>query len=65
MLLEAFFLDCYYRQSWKDERLAFNATAGISELSLDWKILNLIWKPDTIFVNGKKSKLHKITVPNR
>ncbi len=24
-----------------------------------------IWKPDTFFVNGRKSKLHKITVPNR
>ena len=24
-----------------------------------------IWTPDTFFLNGKKSKMHKITVPNR
>ena len=24
-----------------------------------------VWKPDTYFLNGKKSYLHKITVPNK
>lgn len=61
---QSFFLDCYFRQTWKDDRLAFN-NSGISELSLDWKILKMIWKPDTFFINGKKSKMHKMTVPNR
>ena len=32
---------------------------------MNWQFLNKIWKPDTFFVNGKKSKMHKITVPNR
>ena len=47
-----------------DERLKFNAT-GISELALNWAFLAKIWVPDTYFVNGMKSYLHKITVPNR
>ena len=36
--------------------------AGVTELPLNWKLLPKLWKPDTFFVNGKKSKLHKITV---
>jgi gamma-aminobutyric acid receptor subunit alpha len=32
---------------------------------MNWQFLNKIWKPDTFFVNGKKSKIHKITVPNK
>ena len=53
-----------FRQSWMDERLKYNAT-GITELALNWAFLAKIWVPDTYFVNGKKSYLHKITVPNR
>ncbi len=46
MVLQSFFLDCYFRQSWKDERLSFNATGlSVKELSLDWKILQDVWKP--------------------
>ena len=61
---QIFSLDCYFRQTWKDERLKFN-TSDLTELALDWKMLYKIWKPDTFFLNGQKSYLHKITVPNR
>ena len=60
-----YYVDCYFRQSWYDQRLVFNKTGGISELPMNWQFLNKIWKPDTFFVNGKKSKMHKITVPNK
>eukprot|EP00095_Tigriopus_kingsejongensis_P006095 snap_masked-scaffold691_size110934-processed-gene-0.1 protein:Tk06095 transcript:snap_masked-scaffold691_size110934-processed-gene-0.1-mRNA-1 annotation:"gamma-aminobutyric acid receptor alpha-like" len=59
-----FSLDCYFRQSWVDKRLQYNAT-GVSELALNWQFLAMIWVPDTFVVNGRKSYLHKITVPNR
>ena len=59
-----FFIDCYFRQSWKDNRLVFNNTE-VDFLPMNWQFLNTIWKPDTFFVNGKKSKMHKITVPNK
>ena len=52
------------RQSWMDNRLKFNAT-GVDALALNWAFLSKIWVPDTYFINGKKSYLHKITVPNR
>lgn len=60
----AYSLDCYFRQSWVDDRLQYNAT-GVTELALNWAFLAKIWVPDTYVVNGKKSYLHKITVPNR
>ena len=44
--------------------LSYN-TSGLKELALNWPFLAKIWVPDTFFVNGKKSFLHKITVPNR
>ena len=39
--------------------------SGVTELALNWAFLAKIWVPDTFIVNGKKSFLHKITVPNR
>ncbi len=59
-----YFIDCYFRQSWVDNRLKFNSSGGVSELPMNWQFLNKIWKPDTFFLNGKKSKMHKITVRN-
>jgi len=61
---EVFSLDCYFRQSWFDPRLKFN-TSGINQLALNWKFLTKIWKPDTVFLNGQRCSLHKMTVPNR
>ena len=60
-----FYIDCYFRQSWFDNRLIFNTSKGVTELPMNWQFLNKIWKPDTFFINGKKSKMHKITVPNK
>ncbi|XP_040583595.1 gamma-aminobutyric acid receptor subunit alpha-6 [Lepeophtheirus salmonis] len=60
----AFSMDCYFRQSWVDERLKYN-TSGVEGLALNWAFLAKIWVPDTFIINGKKSFLHKITVPNR
>ena len=37
----------------------------IQELPMNWKFLSKIWRPDTYFLNGKDSYLHKVVVPNR
>ena len=58
---QSFYLDCYFRQSWVDPRLSFNVT-GVQQLPMNWQFLTKVWKPDTFFLNGYKSKLHKITV---
>ncbi len=38
---------------------------GVTQLVLNWAFLKKIWVPDTFLINGKKSYLHKITVPNQ
>ncbi|XP_065078332.1 gamma-aminobutyric acid receptor alpha-like [Ochlerotatus camptorhynchus] len=56
-------MDCYFRQSWVDRRLAF--TGEYETLALSISMLGRIWKPDTYFYNGKQSYLHTITTPNK
>ena len=61
-------MDCYFRQAWKDSRLAYdpNAFQGRPKnLALSVNMLDKIWKPDTYFYNGKKAYLHMITNPNK
>ncbi|XP_059487384.1 gamma-aminobutyric acid receptor alpha-like [Neocloeon triangulifer] len=56
-------MDCYFRQYWRDPRLSFQGP--IQSLSLNIKMLERIWRPDTYFYNGKNSYVHTITVPNK
>ncbi|RWS29987.1 GABA-gated ion channel-like protein [Leptotrombidium deliense] len=64
-------MDCYFRQTWKDTRLAYtrrlvnNSFEAPPTLALSMTMLDKIWKPDTYFYNGKKAYLHTITVPNK
>lgn len=56
-------MDCYFRQSWLDKRLAFKGAQDTLALSIS--MLARIWKPDTYFSNGKQSYFHTITTPNK
>ncbi|XP_023322271.1 gamma-aminobutyric acid receptor alpha-like [Eurytemora carolleeae] len=64
-------MDCYFRQYWTDTRLSFKGLQSnsnnleINQLSLNVKMLEKIWKPDTYFLNGLNSYLHTITRPNK
>ena len=64
-------MDCYFRQYWRDDRLGFSGlkkdthSLQINSLSLNVKMLEKIWKPDTYFHNGLSSYLHTITRPNK
>ncbi|XP_067012120.2 gamma-aminobutyric acid receptor subunit alpha-6 [Anabrus simplex] len=62
---EFYVMDCYFRQTWTDKRLTFHFPGQSEPLSLPWLLLDRVWKPDTYFMNGKKSHLHRITVPNK
>ena len=58
---QTFTMDCYFRQYWNDFRLKFK-DRGLIELPMNWQFLTKIWRPDTVFINGKNSYLHKMTV---
>uniref|UniRef100_A0A8D0KSX3 Gamma-aminobutyric acid receptor subunit pi n=1 Tax=Strix occidentalis caurina TaxID=311401 RepID=A0A8D0KSX3_STROC len=52
----------FLRQRWTDERLCFD---GNKSLSLDGRLVEMLWVPDTFIVDSKKSFLHDVTVDNR
>ncbi|CAF1111393.1 unnamed protein product, partial [Adineta steineri] len=56
-------INCYFRQGWRDERLQFAEEVGV--LSLSTKMLERLWRPDTIFYNSQYSYLHTIPTSNR
>ena len=71
-VLQNYSMDCYFRQYWRDERLSFTGLRKnnahqlqTDQLSLNVKMLEKIWKPDTYFHNGLSSYLHTITRPNK
>ncbi|CAH2276693.1 gamma-aminobutyric acid receptor subunit pi [Pelobates cultripes] len=49
-------------QRWTDERLKFE---GNKSITLDARLVQLLWVPDTYIVDSKKSFLHDVTVQNR
>ncbi|CAH1256232.1 GABRB3 [Branchiostoma lanceolatum] len=53
----------FLRQYWQDQRLAFSGTN--KSLSLDGRLADNLWVPDTFIPNAKESFLHKVTVDNR
>ena len=56
-------MDCYLRQEWHDDRLKYEGP--LEELTLNIKMLQALWKPDTYFHNGLGSHVHTITRPNK
>nr|XP_016851687.1 PREDICTED: gamma-aminobutyric acid receptor subunit beta-1 isoform X2 [Anolis carolinensis] len=56
-------LTMYFQQSWRDKRLSYS---GIPlNLTLDNRVADNLWVPDTYFLNDKKSFVHGVTVKNR
>ncbi|NXA39760.1 GBRP protein, partial [Eudromia elegans] len=50
------------RQRWTDPRLVFH---GNQSFTLDARLVELLWVPDTYVVESKRSFLHEVTVGNR
>jgi hypothetical protein len=58
-------VDVFFRQSWKDERLAFRSTDYDKPIVLGHSHYNELWVPDTFFVNEKVAATHDVTTPNK
>lgn len=62
-VLQDYTLTMYFQQYWRDKRLAY---LGIPlNLTLDNRVADQLWVPDTYFLNDKKSFVHGVTVKNR
>uniref|UniRef100_A0A4W5KK92 Neurotransmitter-gated ion-channel ligand-binding domain-containing protein n=1 Tax=Hucho hucho TaxID=62062 RepID=A0A4W5KK92_9TELE len=52
----------FLRQRWRDSRLLF---PGNESVSVDGRLVSLLWIPDTFIPDSKRSFLHDVTVENR
>nr|XP_046262076.1 gamma-aminobutyric acid receptor subunit pi [Scatophagus argus] len=52
----------FLRQRWRDSRLVF---PGSESISMDGRLVSLLWIPDTFIPDSKRSFLHDVTVENR
>jgi hypothetical protein len=55
----------YFRQFWQDPRLSFPMRPGLEKLVVGAEYIQLIWVPDTFFVNEKTAYFHKATTENQ
>uniref|UniRef100_A0A665U7A2 Gamma-aminobutyric acid type A receptor beta3 subunit n=1 Tax=Echeneis naucrates TaxID=173247 RepID=A0A665U7A2_ECHNA len=63
LCIDDYTLTMYFQQYWRDKRLAY---VGIPlNLTLDNRVADQLWVPDTYFLNDKKSFVHGVTVKNR
>ena len=60
-----FTFDMYFRQFWKDPRLAFDKRPNLDKLVVGAEYIKLIWVPDTFFVNEKVALFHQATTENK
>uniref|UniRef100_A0AAN0LW25 Gamma-aminobutyric acid receptor subunit beta n=1 Tax=Polyphagotarsonemus latus TaxID=1204166 RepID=A0AAN0LW25_9ACAR len=56
--------DFYFRQYWKDNRLSFPPTDGITQIFVGAEVSERIWLPDTFFANEKSAYFHIATTKN-
>ena len=64
-VLQDFTLDMYFRQFWQDPRLSFERRLGLEKLVVGAEYIQLIWVPDTFFVNEKTAYFHAATTENQ
>ncbi|KJH43546.1 Cation transporter family protein [Dictyocaulus viviparus] len=55
----------YLHQYWTDERLSWNSSIPIHEMTLSGEFSQNIWVPDTFLANDKQSFLHEVTERNK
>lgn len=61
--LQDYTLTMYFQQAWRDKRLSYSDIP--LNLTLDNRVADQLWVPDTYFLNDKKSFVHGVTVKNR
>lgn len=57
-------VDMFFRQRWHDHRLKHPLKKKLTLISGSRHPSDIIWTPDTVFINSVTSSLHKVTVMN-
>jgi len=58
-------LQFYLKVSWKDQRLAFKPSNGVSSINIDIEKISDYWMPDLYFRNSIKGEFHEVPTINK
>ncbi len=50
--------ECYFRQRWIDQRLAFKDSLAPNTLTISVETIDRIWKPYTFIENARHAKVN-------
>lgn len=64
IVFQVFPSDLFFRQRWNDHRLKHNMSRSLVLMTGRKHVADLLWVPDTVFINSIDSKMHDVMINN-